>query len=323
MSAAAKKIEEEIPVVPVATEAVEAPANDGVEDFGSKINEDLAKQMSALIVTVVNGSGLEDLKTHPAITGTSADHEPSEIVELLTHCGTEAEATEEGVAPYLATLDHAKKIALEELFPTKTEAPATTETGKKSKKGKGKKGGAKCATGKTSDAKPAKPAKAKEFVKVETVDVASSSHELPEKRGRAKDLAMPKTFHLESSDLAAGSLVHQVDPSRRQGFAPIMPDLDMLKKTGNPYAATPDDRAKTSARYAAANVVSHHTYAYFAENGEIRVRDKDVIATILDAAGAKEDSATRGCISDTMRDCALYGLATQYMSGRMRLFKKG
>lgn len=144
---------------------------------------------------------------------------------------------------------------------------------------------------------------------------------------RAQKVPLPEQFFLEADPKAAArkGAVHQVDPSRVQGCAPVMPNLELATgPTGNPYPVEADDTVVTADRYKPFVRISHETFKVLSERGELRGRpDDETVKAILAAAKVEASADSKTCIQDTLRDLALYGLAEQSLiDGRVRTFKK-
>ena len=324
MSAAAQ-VENTVAVIPT-IEPSEAPTNNVIElesfEAKSAVDEALAEKMFNMIKAVVADSTLDDKLQHPTIAMAAEDHTAGDIADLLKHLGVQVEGTTEAIAPYLATLTRAKELLKAYFTPGKAE-PASSKSkadkGDKPKAGKTKGGKAKAAQPK-ADKQP-KEKKELPIVEADVFLVDGAAHELPEARKRADGVPRPESFFLEGTKKCSGT-PHQVDPSRLQSYTPLMPNLDLLEKTGNPYPAEAPADLDTSDRYKPLVTVSHETYKLFmATEGDFKPRDPEVVAKILDATGQSGSGATT-CISDAMRDLALYGLVKQFTQGRTRIFRK-
>lgn len=143
---------------------------------------------------------------------------------------------------------------------------------------------------------------------------------------RTKKLPLPKVFFMEA-DLAkvAKAKGHQVDPSRPASWAPVMPNVDLLAKTGNPFPAdASDDTVITQDRYKPLVAVCRAVWEALQKHGSngewLMPSAPKVIAEI--AKATKIDNAdARGCIRDTLRDLALYGLVEKGALGPMRGYR--
>jgi hypothetical protein len=289
------------------------------------IDEGLKTQMSEIIVKIVETSGgnLE----HPALASKASEHTAEEIAELLKYCKIEVTAVDAEVAAYHMTLDAAKEIARETLTAPSFEAPSDEkpESGDVTKsKGKGRKAST-VKKGATTEPKAAK--KAVEITEHDVLVVNSADLVLSDgKKGQRAKLVQPwpDKFYLDVAEKKGGS-GHQVDPGRSEGYAPVMPNISLLKSSGNPYPTKADDTVQTSPKYEALVAVSHYTYVWLkvmiAKDEEVRASNKDLLAGILSDATVKDSSAARACVTDTLRDLALFGLCKQYRQGRARIFR--
>jgi hypothetical protein len=139
---------------------------------------------------------------------------------------------------------------------------------------------------------------------------------------RTRLVPLPETFFFEANpSTVTKPRGHQVDPSRVEGCSPVMPNLTLLETTGNPYPVDADETVVTAEKYKPFVLISHLTYAKLKEAGEFKSSDRNVIAAVLAETGVKEDFDSLACVKDTLRDLALFGVATQYSIGRARLFR--
>lgn len=300
----------------------EAPADEGQGDVVSKI--------AALIELVVTSHGGDS--SHPAVSGRAEEHQVKDIVEMLSHdsVGITVEATEEAVSAYYPAIDEAKAIVRAKLDQGGGDSEdATSEISEVykggKKKGKGGKGKTEAVAKPKAPKKPKATKKEAELIEVDYVTVVGTDHTFPEKRQRAAELARPDTFYLESADVRE-RMPHQVDPSRKESLTPVMPNLDLLEKSGNPYPATPDETVKTTDKYKHNAVISHYTFTIWSEmakdGAKIKASDSDFLASVFEVAGGSDSSRARQVVSDTLRDLTNYGIARQYVSGRTRFFAK-
>lgn len=144
---------------------------------------------------------------------------------------------------------------------------------------------------------------------------------------RTRELPVPKMFFFEPEkpkrkDASTGNDhnqisqgVHQVDPHRSVSFNPIMPNLAMLKETGNPFPAdSTHETVKTSSAYEPYVKFAHLLWNELSAKTE-PVKAKDLCADIakkakvgLDSEG-NPTSTCRRAMTDILRDLRLYGLA--------------
>lgn len=133
--------------------------------------------------------------------------------------------------------------------------------------------------------------------------------------------ALPAVLHYEAAPGRAplGDL-HQVERSRRESCAPVMPNLDMLAgPTRNPY---PQDgwskTIMTDDRYRPIVAICYATWEFLCRHEAIKICVDDtklLQREIAKRAGVRLDSLSSevGWVAltapfDAMRDCALYGL---------------
>ena len=282
-----------------------------------------------MIATDIKSKG-GDPASHPAIRKTAAEHTPAEIKQLLSYVHENIEESAEAAGPYLAQIDAAKAIIVGEFdldlsaeLPKDGDAPAkAAKPAKAPKAAKEPKAPKAVKEAKVKEPKAAKePPPEAAILDVEVYAVKSAEHALPEEAKRADLLPKPDLFILEVGTARTGKNVHQVDPSRVQSCTPVMPNLDLLAKTGNPYPVKADETVKTAERYYVNVAISHFTYTHFASVKTMKGHpDKDVVAAILTQAGAKDNAESRTTIQDTLRDLCLYGLATQQIQQKTRIF---
>ncbi|MBK3776255.1 hypothetical protein GAY31_19215 [Azospirillum brasilense] len=154
-------------------------------------------------------------------------------------------------------------------------------------------------------------------------EVALADLVLPE--ARTAKIRLPERVRLEADPAQFPKRRgHQVDPSRPASHIGVMPNLDLLEATGNPYPASGDhDTVVTDDKWKPYVALAHHIWRELVERGEVKGRDPEVVKEALKQAGLTE-SATYAAeaMSDTLRDLALVGLADQFLIGRSRLFRR-
>lgn len=143
---------------------------------------------------------------------------------------------------------------------------------------------------------------------------------------RTKKLPLPKAFFMETDPAKiTKSKGHQVDPSRPASWAPVMPNTELVAKTGNPFPAdATDETVVTQDRYKPLVAVCRAVWEALQKHGSdgqwMTPGNPKVIAEI--AKASKLDNAdARGCIRDTLRDLALYGLVEKGALGPMRAYR--
>ncbi|MGL4961960.1 MAG: hypothetical protein ACRC67_12055 [Inquilinus sp.] len=143
---------------------------------------------------------------------------------------------------------------------------------------------------------------------------------------RTKKLPLPTAFYMEADPAKfAKSKGHQVDPSRPASWAPVMPNVELLAKSGNPFPTdATDETVVTQDRYKPLVAVCRAVWDALQKHGAtgewMTPGAPKVIAEIVKAA--KVDNAdARGCIRDVVRDLALYGLVEKGALGPMRAYR--
>lgn len=245
-------------------------------------------------------------KTREAVGGVAPANDEKALEEAMQKAAGEPETA--------AAPKKRKKAEKPEQAPTAdataTETPAAPKKRKKAE-----------ATADGAEAPAAEPVDAPivpfEAFKVDPAVVTLSQE-------RTKKIPLPEAFFFEADPATVGtkSKGHQVDPSRGEGFSPVMPNVTLLAGSKNPYPPKADDTVVTAERYKPLVAVSHAVWEILQAYGEMRSNpDKKIMAEILDHAGVSEDRASRACVRDTLRDLALYGLVDHFTQGRARIFK--
>lgn len=131
---------------------------------------------------------------------------------------------------------------------------------------------------------------------------------------------LPRVLHYEIAPgrVRAGD-PHQIERSRPEGCAPVMPNLGLLRSTGNPYPRDGSHRSiVTDERYRAIVAICHAAWARLARDGflelhqdETKALQREFAATasfLLDKVSAEVRAVALMAPFDAMRDCALFGL---------------
>lgn len=155
---------------------------------------------------------------------------------------------------------------------------------------------------------------------------------------RTMGLARPKWFYFEPAanrrDADKGNEanqievgVHQVDPTRPPSCVAVMPDLELLAETGNPYPAEvqEDGPIVTSKRWLQYVPLAHAAFEVLKAKGEgVTAAQLVEEAVTLAGVGYKKDggisSNSNYVITDMLRDLRCYGIATSVDAGKE--FKK-
>jgi hypothetical protein len=137
---------------------------------------------------------------------------------------------------------------------------------------------------------------------------------------RADDLPRPDFFYFEPGELRREAEIphdimrdHQVDPTRKRTLAGIMPNLKLLKTSGNPYPAGPSDPTIQGIMTWAPYVeVSHAFWWVMDEAGEplpgaeIGRRAAKILPAVIVSRIPDIEHSRVG--RHTLRDLRLYGL---------------
>jgi hypothetical protein len=153
-----------------------------------------------------------------------------------------------------------------------------------------------------------------------------TSSDKVQRQPRTLGIPQPKMFFFEPAkpirkDIEKGnehnqisSGVHQVDPNRRVSCNPIMPNLQMLKDTGNPFPTSSDHKSVvTSKTWEPFVSFAHVLYGLLKAQSE-PVIAKDLIEQVIktskvggDSKGKPTSNARRAMV-DMLRDLRLYGI---------------
>lgn len=115
---------------------------------------------------------------------------------------------------------------------------------------------------------------------------------------------------------------HQIDFSRTEGYAPVMPCAARLRDTGNPYPFDETDPVVQphGEQYRPFVKISHVTYEVL-KAAQIDTTDEAAIKAIVDSLGMAWTKDAKNAVVDTLRDLWSVGLATQETAGgRKRRF---
>jgi hypothetical protein len=119
----------------------------------------------------------------------------------------------------------------------------------------------------------------------------------------------------------AGRPIHQVDPSRQESCAPLMPSHRLYVETGAPYPPEPPIGLITDEWYKPLVRISYATWRAFAATGTMVVSGPNDPAVHAVVAAARvqphqqhAEDALR-CVTDTLRDLALWGFVGQARRG--------
>ena len=149
------------------------------------------------------------------------------------------------------------------------------------------------------------------------VKTASRGVEIHE---RADRLPRPEFFFMEPGPVRRGhesehniSRFHQVDPSRKLSLAGIMPNMDLLESTANPYPAKPNDPALQGHMTWAPYVEVSHAYWWVLSQAEGPLTGTEIGRRAVpfipsDVATRMVDIEHSRVGRHTLRDLRLYGL---------------
>ncbi len=119
---------------------------------------------------------------------------------------------------------------------------------------------------------------------------------------------------------------HQVDPNRPVSCAPVMPNLVLLRDTGNPYPMTQDETVVSNSRWDKYHKLSHAIWGILVDKADY-VTAAEIVKDAVGVAGVgyKKDGKTISkdaeyAVVDTLRDLRTYGLVTSDKA--TRAFKK-
>jgi hypothetical protein len=117
------------------------------------------------------------------------------------------------------------------------------------------------------------------------------------------------------------SNIHQVDPSRQESCAPLMPSHRLWVETGAPYPSEPHPHLITDNRFRSFVHISLAVWKELAAANVLTLRGPNDPATDAILAGSRmalgpgsRDDALR-CVTDTLRDLALWGIVKQERRG--------
>lgn len=143
---------------------------------------------------------------------------------------------------------------------------------------------------------------------------------------RSRLVPWPDALSLEMAPGRAprGDL-HQVDRSRTEGCSTILPDIELLEDTQNPYSDGRERRERTDDVYVGFHKIAHATWAALREQGVIDmvIDDRKALQTKLVqrsgiSIGRLKPEAQWVALQvpfDAMRDCATFGLCRHEQRG--------
>jgi hypothetical protein len=135
---------------------------------------------------------------------------------------------------------------------------------------------------------------------------------------------LPAVLHYEASPGRAplGDL-HQIERSRREGCAPVMPNIRLLEKSGNPYPRDGNDRSViTDGVYRDITRICYATWESLKARGSLelavdkeRAMQQEIVRSArydLNRVSPAVRIVALGAPFDALRDCALLGLVRHY-----------
>ena len=149
---------------------------------------------------------------------------------------------------------------------------------------------------------------------VQLFEVDPSTLTLAEER--TKMIPLPTKFYFEADPASVTkSRGHQVDGSRPASWVAIMPSVQRLEDSGNPYPEDVNDPSvqPTAESYRALVVVAHATYAALAAQ-------KELPASFI-PDGHDDSIKLRMIVRDALRDLTLYGLSKPVWVGKKKVYR--
>lgn len=120
---------------------------------------------------------------------------------------------------------------------------------------------------------------------------------------------------LEAQEANDFDRLHQVDPNRPSSCAPVMPNLDLLRETGNPYPDSAEhETVITRSKWQKYVPLLHAVFKIMSEAAEPKA-GVEIINDAVQMAGVGTNKAgeisneANYVVSDTLRDLRLYGIA--------------
>lgn len=254
---------------------------------------------------------------HPAVVWPAHKHDLNLLNELLSFASMKADTSNRDRCEVI--VDTAKEIAKRELvelgYSMNIAAPVSVATLKKAVKKKpeiAKEAPVLAAT-------PATPASTTPEI-MPLVAVPSATLKLSD---RTRLIDLPPIVFLERDPVeVTKARGHQIDPSRPEGYAPVMPSYKLFAVTGNPYPPAADKTVQTSPRYQPLVKVSYATWKLLAERKMMALKPiESEISDICALAGVVPDRDAKACIQDTLRDLTIIGIAEAILVGNDRHFR--
>lgn len=142
---------------------------------------------------------------------------------------------------------------------------------------------------------------------------------------RTLSVPRPATFYFEPGqakrDVDKGNQhnqithgVHQVDPNRRVSCNPIMPNIQLLRDTGNPFPTSYSEDVATTTPAWQPYVKAAHVLWKALSTAKQPMTGNDLLAIVakrckFDLTNKRVASKTSRAVRDTLRDLRLFGLA--------------
>lgn len=142
---------------------------------------------------------------------------------------------------------------------------------------------------------------------------------------RTKQIALPANLYLEQDPATVTKhRGHQVDPSRPASWIGVMPNVDLLASSGNPYPADGShETVVTADKYRPLVKVAHATWsALSGRKGEwVLTGSPNIIAEVAKVTKVPDNADLRNAVRDACRDLVLFGLVERAAIGPMRGYR--
>lgn len=175
-----------------------------------------------------------------------------------------------------------------------------------------------------------KPAKAVEMKPVSSCMTYVTGIE-PQLQKRTKMIVLPDGVLWEGAMGRGPKNRHQIDFSRPEGYAPVMPCMKRLADTLNPYPSDDSDPVvqPSAEKWRPFVKLSFNVWQVLSDalgRGEGVETTEEFYRAVANNVGMTDNNETRACIYDTLRDLWSVGLVEQLapngeMRGRKRIFK--
>ncbi len=136
---------------------------------------------------------------------------------------------------------------------------------------------------------------------------------------------LPEFLFLTGEVTASTKYAHQVDPARVSSMCPVMPNFDLLRKTGNPYPPTPDRTVRPLGQvYSELVRIAYATWARIIQDSELElITRSSIVCEIVESSEINLTKLTvqvlknhRKTVIDSLLDCSNFGLVTALKRGQ-------